>query len=391
MKFIYILFLIPLLLFSKAEYVSPIPPTANIFIDLDDKECNNNCLKELYKRGLIFTLLSKVQLPYSRGDLVLDLKEVKKFIEKDNGKLDKIAIVMSSRDIGTYSTSTINSVLAFLLDSEKDFDLEVFDIKNESKSEIKLALLEIKGKGIKRVIAPFTTRGAEAISSIESDLIIYIPTVNRKSVSTDSVNIYFGGVDYEKQIDLLLKYTSPKVAIFDDGGKISKSLTKEVKKRIKYNTISYSIEDAKVNFKRLFKNNKKLKNRTVYLNTPLVTSSLIASQLSYYDLRPKAILSTQVNYHPMLLSLTQNRDRKNMYIANSISKLPFTVLDIGSNLGINPRYDWINYSTILGVDHIFSLESRLNQYESNFDDNQLMYNVSLYMPTYSRFIKVLGE
>ena len=61
----------------------------------------------------------------------------------------------------------------------------------------------------------------------------------------------------------------------------------------------------------MFKGNSSLNNTSLYLNTQLVTASLIASQLRANDIRPYALLSTQVNYNPLLLTLTQYEDRDN--------------------------------------------------------------------------------
>ena len=44
------------------------------------------------------------------------------------------------------------------------------------------------------------------------------------------------------------------------------------------------------------------------------------SQLTLYDTNATNVLSTQINYDPLVLSMTQYEDRKNMIIANSITQ-----------------------------------------------------------------------
>ena len=128
------------------------------------------------------------------------------------------------------------------------------------------------------------------------------------------------------------------------------------------------------------------------MNVPLVKTSLIASQLRVYKIKPYVILSTQINYNPMLLTLTQYADRKNLYIANSIGKTSVNMEELNSLFGHDIVYDWVNYSTSIGIDYMYThyfvpiAEKKFNE---RIIDNQVEYDISIMQPKRYKFSKIL--
>ncbi len=49
---------------------------------------------------------------------------------------------------------------------------------------------------------------------------------------------------------------------------------------------------------------------TIILNTPIVKSSIILSQITAFEVEPAKVLSTQLNYNPLLVKLTQEKIEK---------------------------------------------------------------------------------
>jgi hypothetical protein len=234
-----------------------------------------------------------------------------------------------------------------------------------------------------------TQRGARIIAKYESSLLIYIPTVNKKEVPLQSDNIFFGGIDYEEQIDKLLTFAGDKIAIFNDKSALSNKIASFIK-NASFSDISYEmiIKSAKVNFTPYIKNNHKLKRASIFLNMPIVKTSLLASQLSVHDAEYKNLLLTQIAYNPLIFTLTQKRDRVNMYIANSIGESKFKLKDINMILGTNIDYSWVNYSTMVGVDYFyrnFIYSGVLSSFNEEMINNQIAYNIEILRPTTSRF------
>ena len=115
---------------------------------------------------------------------------------------------------------------------------------------------------------------------------------------------------------------------------------------------------------------------------------MIMSQLTLYDTNATNVLSTQINYDPLILSMTQHEDRKNMIIANSITQNNNVLIETNSLLSNDIVYDWINYTTTVGVDYFYNLATREDrEYNIAVEDNQMIYQIELLNPARYRFIK----
>jgi SRSO17 transposase len=114
---------------------------------------------------------------------------------------------------------------------------------------------------------------------------------------------------------------------------------------------------------------------------------MVLSQLTLYDINVTNILSTQINYDPLILSITQAKDRNNMIIANSVTIKNNILIETNHLLNNDIVYDWINYATTVGVDFFFSMATRNErEYTLEMSDNQIVYPISLVQPSYSRFV-----
>ena len=129
---------------------------------------------------------------------------------------------------------------------------------------------------------------------------------------------------------------------------------------------------------------------SIFLNTPIVKSSLILSQFTYNNLQPERILSTQINYHHSLLSLTQARDREQLYIANSIQGAKREIIEYGAVLKSDLQYDWINYSTALGVEFFYlkTFRETIPYFSESISDHSVQYPIYIYKSTQERFMRV---
>lgn len=409
MKKILILILCVLALYAERAKLSSIPPLVNVMVDLEVKECSNLCLKELYEQGLIFSFLAKYK--QSAADETVthyhdalkialrmnDTSNIADMIIKDvnfegSGYSDiKIALLVPQKVIGKYSISVANAMLSYLLYKKGTFEFEVFNCNDEAEESIMTGLQKIKEKGYRLVIAPVTMHGAQTIASFERDLVVFIPTINKNDTSIYNSNIFFGGIDYHKQISQLLMFSNERIGIFSDPSQLSQKLTELIRESSFDNiVVDTMLEKTKGNLQYKVKNYK-LKNASIFLNMPLVKSSLIASQLSYYDIVPYALLSTQINYHPMLLYLTQYKDREQLYIANSISESDFLLNDINMILGNNLSYNWIDYSTAIGLDYMYSNfvdAGGLRVFQEQITDNQIEYKIRIMRPEIASFSEV---
>ncbi|WP_051505414.1 hypothetical protein [Sulfurospirillum arcachonense] len=395
MKILFIFFISISLMFAKSDKVSHIPPPKSVFINLNIDTCNMDCMDKLLEDGQIFSFLSyynsSMDELYSMQSEFEYYQRIFRIFEDEKFSI-RVALLVPQRSIRRYASTTVNSVIAYLVSKQNNFEVKVFNSIDEKEESILKALEDIKKEKFTYVVAPVTNSGAKIINQNANGLIVYIPTVHKKNIEESNPNILFGGIDYAKQIDTLLGYTNSKIAYFSDGSGLSKSLNTfliEKSPQIIYNK---SINDSRVSFKRLLRHNRKLAGSSIFMNTPLVKTSLISSQLRVYKIKPYAILSTQINYNPMLLTLTQYADRDKFYIANSIGKTTVGMEELNSLFGHDIVYDWVNYSTSIGIDYFYThyfVPTAAKNFSENVVDNQVEYKVSIIRPKRYKFEKEL--
>ncbi len=304
----------------------------------------------------------------------------------------KVALLVPQKVIGRYASSVSNSIISYLLFRDIDFQFEVFDSKTEDDLALVEELEKIKQKGYQLVIAPVTEKGASVIVANERELLVYIPTINKKDMFLKSQNIFFGGIDYEKQIEKLLEFAGERIAIFSDKSRLAQKLDMYVESS-SFSEIAFKreIANTKANISHLFRKNYKLNDASIFLNLPLVATSLVASQLSLYHVNYQNILSTQINYSPLLLTLTQPKDRELMYIANSISESDMKLKDINLLFGNNISFSWIDYSASIGIDYLLGTFTSLGLNRVTHEEmisNQVHYEVGIVLPQRSSFKKL---
>jgi len=417
----FLLLLLPFMLLAESDQVSSIPVPTTYIQSIDINEtCDNTCLQAYLDDGQIFTFLAiagdKVEcigLDDERS-IYVGLLNVgsANFVNEEL----KIAMVLPYKLIGRYAYSTSNAVFAYLLTRNHPFVLKNFQIVDESPEEIARVLEAIKAEGFTHVIAPLTPRGAEVIVASEEELNIYFPTINQNDLNSTSENIYFGAIDYKAQIDKLTpRATSPLVVLYDKSRKgkklyaqtkesymdnelpFQKTSRKKVYKELdeKYNprdeptkkrVIAYGIDRKTSNMKWHLENNKKIQFGTFFLNTPVIKSTMIISQFTTYDTNTTSIFSTQINYDPLIFSMTQSQDRADMLIANSININNNTLIEANSLLSNDIVYDWINYATTIGADLFYhKITHQERTYPLPIVDNQVLYPISIVKPSGSRF------
>lgn len=388
------LLLLPIALFSRVMEPSNVPLPEIIVLDLDPYPCNEACVQKYLKNGFIFSYLSyqdaQTQDEYLSKERVLSAPVMKSEPAIERKKI-RIALLMSHKTIGRYATSTTNASFAYLIAKDAPFELKSYKIENESYDEIQGALNKIKNDGFEYVIAPMTQAGERIISKINPNINIFFPTINKKDTQNSSQFLFYGGIDYRAQIEMLLKLSSSPLVIFYDNSEVAQQLTIYEESSFRQsgsgNIVKYEIPQQITNLEKQIKDNRRISGGSFFLNTPIVKSGMIMSQLTLYDTKISNILSTQANYNPLLLSMTQYQDRKEMIIANSITIDNDLLIETNSILQNDIVYDWINYTTTVGMDyfsHLLSGEKR--SYEIEVRSNQMIYPIKLLQPSTSRFV-----
>lgn len=388
--------LLPIAIFAQSFMLSNIPLPKTYIQNLDPYECDEECMQEYLDEGMIFSFLAhapnKLENMKQNEARVMFVSIFNLGSFHSTAQL-KIALLLPYKKIGKYAASTTNASFAYLMTKGYPFMLRSYKVESEESEDLELVLEQIKADGFEYIIAPLTKKGADNIIAINPTLNIYFPTINKKNVNTSSPFLSFGAIDYTKQSDLLLQEAVSPLVIFSDNSSTGKKLANHQKEEFlnPFNNrvvITNYLSRKTTNLESYLKEKIGIVDGSFFLNTPIIKSGMILSQLTLYDVHPKHILSTQINYDPLLLSMTQYIDRKNMLVANSITKNNNILIETNSLLGNDIVYDWINYTTTIGVDYFYSLitdEDRI--YNTMVENNQMIYEVELLKPSRSKFVK----
>jgi len=438
MKKLLLFLLLPAIISAKSFMISNIQLPKTYIQDLDPYECTEECMRDYLQHDMIFSFLSHANKKLADRELDnarnmnISILNIGAF--NAGGKL-KIAILLPYKKIGKYAFSTINATFAYLMTKNNPFTLKSYKIESENKEALTTALEKIQSDGFKYVIAPLTKEGVDNIIEINPSINIYFPTINKNDVTSTSPYLIFGGIDYNAQSNLLLKeaVTTPLV-IFSDKSQTGKKLalyqedaylhpkpiqqpaqeptkslfgsffssSNEVVKPVvtqpqedanltDKKVVKYFISRRTTNLEHYLKENEDIYNGSFFINTPIIKTGMVMSQLTLYDTNATVVLSTQINYDPLLLSMTQYIDRKNMIVANSIIKNNNVITETNSLLGNDIVYDWINYTTTVGVDYFYNqITGEDREYNINIKDNQMIYGIELLRPGISKFVKYIS-
>ena len=402
--FLLTLLLLPLLLQAHSSVISGIPLPKTYVQNLDPYDCDAACLADLVAHEQVFSFLAQMPEPSDDPDLNeqrLIYVSLFNLDSGDQGTGIRIALLLPERVIGRYAASTTNSVMAYLLSKNRNFELKTFQVGDETPEALQQGLEQIANEHFSYVIAPLTKQGAAAVARLRPACSIFFPTVNVRDIAEAGERLYFGGIDYRAQIELLMREVIPPLVIFYDTSELGRQLKDTVEmsyllrnreaspedfNRIEEAVYAYPVDKHTTNLKAVLENNPRISKGTFFLNTPLIKSGMIMSQLTLYDVNASRVLSTQINYDAMLFDITQPKDRENMLVANSIGAQNSVLVESNKLLQNDIRFDWINYATTLGIDYFYHLSAHTpREYAIPFNGRQIAYPVNLYRPQGSRF------
>jgi len=302
---------------------------------------------------------------------------------------DIISIIFPSQTIGKYALEATNSINTYLINKNKKFKLNVYDFEIQNKQNLFKTIKQIQEDNITKVIAMITKDDLHYLNDISNieKIQFYFPLINKQDIKNteklNKLNFTFGAISYKKQFEKLIDFAKdkPLVEFYGNSG-IGRALHTYLKdEKIVY---TKKIDDNNGRYKYFLENNKKLNNSVVLLNTPIVKSSILLSAINSQELTIQSIVSTQLNYTPLLFSLTQKHDRTKLVIANSIGKIPEELEEYNKLIGNNLSYSWVNYSTIIGTEYL--LNGNITMFKDlSIENNQVQFPVKLYRVGKSSF------
>ncbi|AQW85965.1 hypothetical protein CPIN18020_0756 [Campylobacter pinnipediorum subsp. caledonicus] len=390
MKYILIFFLF-FSVFAKEQRMSDIKPVTMYYIDLEPGFCDDDCLNELLQQDMIASFLARFDRLRVTSLELLD-KYLKIYYYTPDMVLNdnlKIAVILPQKIIKSYSDSVTKSLISYALKYDLNVDLKFINSDDESPENIQKALDEARKDSIKYFIAPLTANGVILINKLAyPNETFFLPSVHSSLFKLNNPNFVFGGVDYQAQIKSLFEFANNKISAFSDGSFTGNSLNNYVKNISKNSVYEVEMLAKNIKLEEYFNNFSYINNSSIFLNLSLIKASLIATQLKIFEIEPFALLSTQINYNPKFLQLVKTSDREKFYIANSIFLDDDSLSSINALFGIDLRYNWIGYSSSVGLDYIYSLATGKNRkFDQEIIDNQVIYGVDILKTDEYNFIK----
>lgn len=295
---------------------------------------------------------------------------------------NRVAIVFPSKVVGKYANGTINTIISYLLFKNEKFDVDVIDSSTEEYASVYQAMNEVVDNRYSKVILLFTEDGLQHLNDIQNidKLDIFMPLIHKSDVINPMPNITFGGMDYEEQIQTLKTLSNGKNTHFYGESVLGNTL-RNILLQDNFNVISERVIKPSGNNYKAITSQEVLNNSTLFLNTSIIKTSILLSQLTVQETTPYVILSTQLNFTPLIVSLTQYPDRKNFLIANSIEQTSPILEETISLLDADVVYNWVNYSTLIGIDYLYNNKMSSSVIKNRIVDSQVQYHTTIYKNT----------
>ncbi|WP_103624021.1 hypothetical protein [Campylobacter concisus] len=367
---------------TKNQSLSSIPPAKITYINLEPEFCDNACLNELIKADLLASFMARFEPAKIDDNALLELyiSLGGEAILKVN-KSGKIAVIIPQKIIKSYANVVSNAVLSYVLKQDADIEIKFINSNDESPQSLTNAMQTARAQGFNYFIAALTSNGANIINSLVlSNELIYIPSVHSSFIINPKPNLIFGGIDYKEQISALLAYSNEKIVAFDDGSSLGQKLNEYVRMQSSdYHEASIVGKD--INLNDTLSKKSKFDDASIFLNIPIVKASLVATQMRGFEIKPYALLSTQINFLPNIFNAIAQRDRQNLFIANSLSPINDLFLGLGDLFDIDFRYSQIGYSSAFGTEYIYTNfidKSADRIFTERVENSQVLYGVKIY-------------
>ena len=367
---------------TKNQSLSSIPPAKITYINLEPDFCDNACLNELIKSDLLASFMARFEPAKIDDNTLLELyiSLGGEAILKVN-KSGKIAVIIPQKIIKSYANVVSNAVLSYVLKQDADIEIKFINSNDESPQSLTNAMQTARAQGFNYFIAALTSNGANIINSLVlSNELIYIPSVHSSFIINPKPNLIFGGIDYKDQISALLAYSNEKIVAFDDGSSLGQKLNEYVRMQSSdYHEASIVGKD--INLNDTLSKKSKFDNASIFLNIPIVKASLVATQMRGFEIKPYALLSTQINFLPNIFNAIAQRDRQNLFIANSLNPINDLFLGLGDLFDVDFRYSQIGYSSAFGAEYIYTNfidKSADRIFTERVENSQVLYGVKIY-------------
>jgi hypothetical protein len=380
------------LLWADAKYASPLPPPKLHVIDIDPKKCDKECLMRYFESGKILSgaakassakkepssfeeYLKKYPDLFDYPATTQGIQNTQSTLELDHDQV-KIAILGDKKRHKQILKRIASLLAALFLQHHRPFNIQTIHLPADATS---LPCQKLSDFDLAIAIIPYSK--SHLLSTDCQATTTFVPTLHKRLVNSAPDGIYFGGIDYFEHIERLLDYSKKRLVVFTlKDSPFSQKLTDHLLS-LKPEAKVYTLTKNSSSFGHIFRRHSRYK--ALFFNTPLLTTSLILTQLTLHGHTSTPKLSTQINFHQKLFDLTQEQDRKGLIMAISTLNAPQKVDALAELVGVNLAYDWLGYNTIMGAASLF-----LKDHTLLFDGYQLQHHTTILRYTTGGFTQI---
>ena len=119
----------------------------------------------------------------------------------------KVALMIPQKNVGRYSVTSADAILAYLIAHGDNFSFKVFDTQNEEIKNLVAGYNKIHEEEFDLIVGILTPKGLEnLLQNVNITTPLFIPTINEKQAMkfAPNKNVYFGGIDYESQVNMMV-------------------------------------------------------------------------------------------------------------------------------------------------------------------------------------------
>ena len=354
-----IILILGILLFSKENESIQFNIPTNLIIETNTSKQEKNITIENN-----FSIKTENNTTETNNTTVFKPKTIEENFNEDfaiqNTKVS-FAVIINKAKFFKFVPSILNSINAYLIQKGVDFNVTVYN-NNVNISTIP-----------QKYIIDIETNKSKISSFKNYNKTFFIPTFNKDDFNESFENIYFGGINFKKQLNQFNGFINSRLITISQKSQISQKLL-EYEKENPFFIKNYNVSN--INYDRL-------DNSFVILNTDTSKSAQILSKITSKNIKPLLIFSPQLCYSPSIIFLTQPQDTEKLLIANSILNPPSNIEDYANLLNSDIKYNWLNYATDILVNKIYNMQNNSDIfYMSDFYiyifDNQINYHTKLY-------------
>lgn len=369
--------------FAKTHIMSNIAPASIQYINLEPDFCDIACLNELLESDMLASFMARFE-PSVIKDQNLSMMYASlggniTFVADGS---NKIAVIIPQKIIKSYTNVITDAIVSYAAQTNAKIQIEFIFCGDESESSVSSALDQARARNISYFIAPFTKNGFKILKkNLEQKEFAFIPTINVRANGETAPNIVFGGIDYEAQIRVLMSMANDKITAFSDTSYLGNLLNDYTRQSSNGEFYDVQIDSKELNLEEYLNNKTKYNNTSMFLNLPTIKASLIATQARGYEIAPHALLSTQINYTPHIFNSIDEKNRQNLYIANSISEINDELLATTALFGVNLNFNWIAYSSNIGLEYIYTNfidTAKKRVFHESIQSSQVGYDIKIY-------------